>query len=65
MEAFNLALISAPDYANAKYYLGLALIKLLRFDEAQSEFEALLLTNPDSVEVRDALEILRKRSNPL
>ncbi|MDO8569792.1 MAG: tetratricopeptide repeat protein [bacterium] len=65
VEALNLALVSTPDYANAKYYLGLALLKLSRFDEARVEFEALLLTNPDSAEVRAALEVLRKDSIPL
>lgn len=65
VEALNLALASAPDYANAKYYLGLTLVQLGRLDEAQTQFEALLLTNPDSGEVRAALEALGKQLNSL
>ena len=65
LEAFKLALVSAPNYANAKYYLGLALIQLGRWDEAQAEFEALLITNPDSEEVRAVLESLRQKSSSL
>lgn len=65
VEVLNLALVSTPDYANAKYYLGLALAQLGRLDEARSQFEALLLTNPDSMEVRAALEALGKASGVL
>lgn len=65
VNAFKLALVSTPDYANAKYYLGLTLSQLGRLDEARTEFEALLLTNPDSEEVRAILETLRKSSSQL
>lgn len=59
VDAFTLALTSAPDYANARYYLGLSLIQLQRLDEAKEQFEALILTNPDNEEVRMTLEKLR------
>jgi len=57
--AFGLAVVSTPDYANAKYYLGLALAQLGRLDEAQEQFEDLAITNPDSEEVRLILLDLR------
>ncbi len=61
-DAFASALASAPDYANAKYYLGLTLIKLSRLDEARAQFEDLLVTNPDSEEVKAVLESLNNGS---
>lgn len=63
--AFTLALASTPDYANAKYYLGLSFAKLGRLEEAKEQFEALSVTNPDSQEVRAALEALRAGKSPL
>ena len=60
--AFTLALVSAPDYANAKYYLGLTLTQLGQLDEARAQFEALLVTNPDSEEVKAVLESLNNGS---
>lgn len=47
-----------PDYANAKYYLGLSYGKLGRKNEARNQFEDLLVTNPDSPEIKEALEAL-------
>ena len=63
-KAFSNALVSAPDYANAKYYLGLALAQLGQLEEARAQFEDLIITNPDSQEVRVILEDLQadKRS---
>ena len=61
--AFTLALVSAPDYANAKYYLGLTLTQLGQLDEARAQFEALLVTNPDSEEVKAVLESLNNGSS--
>ena len=55
---FTSALSSAPDYANAKYYLGLSLANLGRKNEARVQFEDLLVTNPDSKELKQALEDL-------
>ena len=56
---FGLALVSTPDYANAKYYLGLSLAQLGQLDEARVQFEDLALTNPESAEVQLILEDLR------
>jgi Flp pilus assembly protein TadD len=58
IDVFDLALASTPDYANAKYYLGLSLMQLKRFDEARVQFESLLVTNPGSEEVKVVLRIL-------
>ncbi len=57
--AFKLALAAMPEYANAQYYLGLALARLGRLNEAQEQFEALSVTNPDNEEVQSILEDLR------
>jgi len=57
--AFIQAVNLVPDYANAKYYLGLSLARLGYLEEARGQFEALLVTNPDSVEVQSILEDLR------
>lgn len=58
-EAFSLALISAPDYANAQYYLGLTLAQLGRFEDALEQFEVLAVSNPDSVEVQQIIRDLK------
>lgn len=58
VESLLEAIKIAPDYANAKYYLGLSYAKLKRTSEAKNQFEDLLVTNPDSQEVKDAIEAL-------
>ncbi|MDP3763149.1 MAG: tetratricopeptide repeat protein [bacterium] len=58
-DAFNRALIITPDHANAKYYLGLALSRLGRLEEALTHFEALSVSNPESKEVQLILKDLR------
>ncbi len=60
VEALNSALLFTPDYANAKYYLGIVLAQLGRLDEARKQFEELLISNPDSEEVKSVLEELDK-----
>jgi tetratricopeptide (TPR) repeat protein len=57
--SFSQALEILPEYANAKYYLGLALANLGREDEARKHLEELLITNPDSVELKQAIENLK------
>lgn len=59
IQALTLSLSVTPDYANAKYYLGLALAQLGRLEEAQTQFEALAQSNPDSEELEKILEELR------
>ena len=62
-DTFVRALSLAPDYANAKYYLGLALAELGRLNEAREQFEDLLVTNPDSEEVKAVLKALGAGKN--
>ena len=62
VDTFSSALSLSPDYANAKYYLGLALVQLGRLDDARAQFEALLVTNPGSEEVKTMLESLNNGS---
>ena len=40
-----------PDYANAKYFLGLSLVRIGNLAGAVSQFEDLAKTNPDNQEV--------------
>lgn len=57
--AFSLALLATPDYANAQYYLGLTLTQLGRLEDALKQFEAVSVTNPDSEEVKQIIKELR------
>ncbi len=56
--SFEKALAIEKNYANAKYYLAVTLGKLGRVDEARAQLNELLSTNPDSQEVKQALEDL-------
>jgi tetratricopeptide (TPR) repeat protein len=58
VESLREAVRITPDYANAKYYMGLSFAKLKRVEEAKNQFEDLLVTNPDSEEVKEALKTL-------
>lgn len=55
----------APNYANAKYFLGLSYAELDRSDEAIKVFEDLKATNPDSAELDLILDNLRAGKDPL
>lgn len=57
-QSFANALILIPDYANARYYLGLSLANLGYREEAKAQLEILLTTNPDNPELKAALEAL-------
>ena len=59
IDAFNHALVITPDHANAKYYLGLALSRLGRLEEARTQFEALSISNPENKEVQLILKDLK------
>ena len=63
-KAFALALQVTPNYANAQYYLGLSLAQLGRLEDARVQFEALIVTNPDSPEVKAILKSLRAGKSP-
>lgn len=63
--AFIEALRITPEYANAKYFLGLTLENLDRHDEAVRIFEELAATHPDNTEVATILGNLREGRAPL
>ena len=64
-ESFGRALSLSPDYANAKYYMGLALANLNRFAEAQAALEDLVAGNPDNADLMAALEAVKKNKVPV
>ena len=57
--SFGRALEISPEYANAKYYLGLSLASLGEKDKARVYFEELLVSNPGNAELKQALENLK------
>jgi tetratricopeptide (TPR) repeat protein len=63
-EALVKALSILPDYANAKYYLGLSYEALDRHDEAVAIFESLALSNPENEGVRLVLSNLHEGKDP-
>lgn len=58
--ALRKSLSLTPDYANAKFYLGLTLAKLGNYEEAISIYEDLDKSNPGNTDVKAALEALHK-----
>lgn len=50
----------SPDYANAKYYLALTYQRLNMVDDARIQLEDLLISNPESEEVKALLDSLDK-----
>jgi len=65
VSAFREALTILPEYANAKYYLGLTLNKLKQNEEAIALFKDLKKTNPDNQEIDAILTNLEKGRDPL
>jgi Flp pilus assembly protein TadD len=59
IQAFTDAIKYQPDYANAKYFLGLSHARLNHMAEAITLFEELSLKNPDNQEVALILSNLR------
>jgi len=53
-----------PDYANAKYFLGLSLSRVGETALAIEQFEGIEATNPDNQEVKIILENLRAGRDP-
>lgn len=58
-EALSRSVGLQPEYANAKYFLGLSLAELGQTEEAVSQFEYLTQTNPDNQDVKKILENLK------
>lgn len=64
VEALEKAKSLTPDYANAKYFLGLAYEATGQHEKAISEFLDLKVTNPDSGEVSSILANLQNGKSP-
>lgn len=62
--AFKFATDLNPDYANAKYFLGLTYSKLDKDAKAIVEFEEVLVLNPGNEEVIQIIENLRGGKSP-
>jgi tetratricopeptide (TPR) repeat protein len=53
-----------PDYANAKYFLGLSMAKLGKYAEAIKYFTELATQNPDNKEISEILSDLKAGISP-
>lgn len=62
---FSRAIEITPDYANARYYLALALNSVGRTAEAIEAMEIVLSSNPDNQEVKDILANMRAGKQPV
>lgn len=62
--ALEMALALNNDYANARYFLGLAYDRVGRKDDAVRQFEDVERLNPDNEEVKKILENLRAGRRP-
>jgi cytochrome c-type biogenesis protein CcmH/NrfG len=58
--ALKSAVSLQADYANAKYFLGLALARLGRTDDAITQFESIAVSNPDNQEIGLILNNLKQ-----
>lgn len=63
-DSFSKAVILVPDYANAKYFLGLALDKLGRKQEALAQFIDLEKANPDNQDLKNIISNLQAGKDP-
>ena len=53
-----------PDYANAKYFLGLSYEEVGEHEKAIKEFEEIKITNPDNTEVQAIIANLKAGRTP-
>ncbi len=63
-ESLGRAVSLNQQYANARYFLGLALFQLGRRDEALAQFEQVRTTNPENQDLILMIENLRAGRNP-
>jgi tetratricopeptide (TPR) repeat protein len=63
-DSFGKALAQVPDYANAKYFLGLTLAKLDRTADAITVFNDLQVSNPDNNDIKNILTNLNAGKDP-
>ena len=59
IDALEKAITMTPDYANAKFFLGLSYEATKQTEKAIKQFEDLSVSNPDSQEVKQILENLK------
>lgn len=64
IEALQKAIAITPEYANARYFLGLSYSKLGKVEEAIHEFEIVLSYNKDNADVITILDNLRSGKPP-
>jgi len=64
IKAFEQATAIVPDYANAKYFLGLSYETVGQHEKAISEFRDISILNPENSEVTQILENLRAGREP-
>ena len=62
---YEQALRIQPDFAQAHYYLGIALEQTGKFREAAGHYEQALRIKPDYAAARNALARLQLASKPL
>lgn len=65
IQALKQAVVLAPDYANAKYFLGLSYDKLGQTASAIKEFTDIQRSNPENTEVAQILANLKAGRNAL
>ena len=53
-----------PDYANAKYFLGLSYWQVGKKEEAKKQFEDIEKTNPDNQEIKLILSNIQAGKDP-
>ncbi len=64
VEAFDRAVVLVPDYANAKYFRGLSLVRLGDRLKATADFEAIQSSNPDNTEIKLILQNIKAGRDP-
>ncbi|MEK9177840.1 MAG: tetratricopeptide repeat protein, partial [Patescibacteria group bacterium] len=63
-ETLERALTLTPEYANAKYFLGLSYVRMNRIADAIAIFTDLAKTNPDNKEISFILTNLEAGKSP-
>jgi tetratricopeptide (TPR) repeat protein len=64
ISSFSSAITQVPNYANAKYFLGLAYQKVGNTAGAIAQFQDLVASNPDNQDVKNVLANLRAGKDP-
>lgn len=64
IQAFERAVTINPQYANAKYFLGLSYFQVGNKEGAQTQFTDLVASNPENEEVKTILSNLKAGKSP-